>query len=138
MSILTTKTTDLLTKKTIVTKYPSYTMFFKSKYNKKDTVFIGIESDSIKYNIVSPKLYAFMPKEEITNHNGLTIDFEDGTREWFHIEYIDKSINFVEYQFSGTAYSNLARKKITNISLGVSSYYSDNYQTYFIDFIKML
>lgn len=138
MNLVTNRTIDLISKKTIVSKYPNYTMFFKSKYNKKDTVFIGIEADSIHPEIISPKLYAFVPKGEITNHTGLLIKFEDGTKEWFPIQYIDKEIGFVEYQFSNTAGVSLATKKVNGIILGVSNYYSKDYQTYFIDFIKLL
>jgi len=118
--------------------FPSETMFFKSQYSKKDTAFIGIMVDSITPKIVSPKLYSFLPKGEIDMHSGIFMTFFDGSTEWFPIIYKDKSTNYVEYGFSTTAYKSLCRKRISSILVGVSNYYKKEYETYFIDFLKLI
>lgn len=120
----------------IVTHFPSYTMFFK---HKKDTVFVGIMSDSINQRIVSPKLYSFVGLEEIKSPHDFIITFEDGTKEIFPVVYKSTLDKYVEYNFTATAYKNLISKKISFVSLGnLVNFNNKEYSNYFIDFLKML
>lgn len=123
----------------ITTLFPSYTIFFQSKDNLKDTLFVGIKADSINPEVVSPNIYTFIPKSKLVNHKFLAIGFEDGTIEKLNVVYFDKVNGYVEYNFNTTSYVSLIRKKITYIGFdGITKYNSLDYATYFMDFLKLL
>lgn len=125
--------------KKIITMFPSYTMFFMPKGNIKDTLFVGIKADSITPKVVSPNIYSFIPLNKLVNHKFMSIGFEDGTTEKINVVYVDKATGYVEYNFNTTSYISLIRKKISYISFDVmSKYNSSNYDTYFMDFLKLL
>lgn len=126
-------------KNKVTTLFPSYTIFFESKYSPSDTMFVGIKADSINPRVVSPNLYTFVPKTYLINHKFLLIGFEDGTAEKFPVVYIDKSEGYVEYDFTVTAYASLKHKKVSYIGFdSFSKFNSKECVTYFMDFLKLL
>lgn len=119
------------------TLFPSYTMFFETKSN--DTLFIGIKADSINKRVVSPNLYAFIPESYLRNHKFMVVGFEDGTVENFPVVFVSRADGYVEYNFSTTAYTSLKNKKMTYVGFDAKSKFnSDDYISYFIDFLKLL
>jgi len=116
---------------------PQKVLFFETE--KKDTIFLSVEIDSLGIGIYSVILNAIFPKSINAKNKNIYILFTNGD----YVEYKFKSYydenNFIEYMVSSTiqfdALTNNKCKSILFYGIGTFTFTKEQ-ENYFIDILK--
>ena len=116
-------------------RYTLESLWFKLP-NSKDTLFLGLSSDSLGNGAINFSVFATFPKRMNVDFMTITVCFKDGTEQEMKQELMDAD-NYVEFVPTGDI-NEFVKKQITHVKFKDIGRIKTNQSTYFMDFFSYL
>ena len=129
---------DSVKNEMVIRKYSRLPMKFNSPLNRKDTLYIGVMSDSVSALTTNLAIYGYFPLNIRINNMIIIIEYTDGSEDVFKLVGFDDN-NYGTFEIQNDLY-NVYSKVPKRIKFRNFAIYTiePKHKNFFMDFLKKI